>query len=103
MVADRWNSNEEIFPIIIDDRSVGSIQLFPMIDYKILADSQHYYLCKWHANCYILFGSGRLICLNFSALCVTTSLRKIMFCWEDGENVIIAIVKHNLEHKSLLF
>ena len=30
------------FPIIIDDRSVGSIRLFPMIDYEISADSQHY-------------------------------------------------------------
>ena len=29
------------FPIIIDDRSVGLIRLFPMIDYEILADSQH--------------------------------------------------------------
>ena len=43
MAADRWNSYEEIFSIIIDDRSVGSIRLFPMIDYEILADSQHYH------------------------------------------------------------
>ena len=42
MAADRWNSYKEIFPIIIDDRSVGSIRLFPMIDYEISADSQHY-------------------------------------------------------------
>ena len=39
---DRWNSYKEIFPIIIDDRSVGSIRLFPMIDYEISAYSQHY-------------------------------------------------------------
>ena len=42
MADDRWNSYKEIFPIIIDDRSVGSIQLFPMIDYEISADSQHH-------------------------------------------------------------
>ena len=42
MADDRWNSYEEIFPIIIDDRSVGLIRLFLMIDYEILADSQHY-------------------------------------------------------------
>ena len=41
MAAYRWNSYKEIFPIIIDDRSVGSIRLFPMIDCEILADSQH--------------------------------------------------------------
>ena len=41
MAAYRWNSYKEIFLIIIDDRSVGSIGLFPMIDYEILADSQH--------------------------------------------------------------
>ena len=43
---DRWNYYKEIFPIIIDDRSVWSIRLFPMIDYEISADSQHYY-CTW--------------------------------------------------------
>ena len=42
MADDRWNSYKDIFPIIIDDRSVGSIRLFPMIDYEISADSQHY-------------------------------------------------------------
>ena len=42
MADDRWNSYREIFPIILDDRSVGSIRLFPMIDYEISADSQHY-------------------------------------------------------------
>ena len=41
IAADRSNSYNEIFPIIIDDRSVESIRLFPMIDYEILADSQH--------------------------------------------------------------
>ena len=29
------------FPSKINDRWVGSIQLFPMIDYKILANSHH--------------------------------------------------------------
>ena len=42
MADDRWNSFKDIFfPIIIDDRSVGSIRLFSMIDYEISADSQH--------------------------------------------------------------
>ena len=41
MSDDRWNSCKEIFPIIIDDRSVGSIRLFPMIDYEISAVSKH--------------------------------------------------------------
>lgn len=31
-------------PIIMDDRSVGSIRLFLMIDHQILANSQHYLL-----------------------------------------------------------
>lgn len=30
----KWNSYEEIFPIVIDDRSGGLIRLFPMIDVK---------------------------------------------------------------------
>ena len=42
MANDRWNSYKEIFPIIIDDQAVGSIRLFPMIDYEILPDSRHY-------------------------------------------------------------
>ena len=29
---------------LLDDRSVGSIRLFPMIDYQISANSQHYLL-----------------------------------------------------------
>ena len=43
MAADRWNSYKEIFPIIIDDQSVGSIRVFSMIDYEISADSQRYH------------------------------------------------------------
>ena len=39
---DRWNYYKEIFPIIINDRSIWSIRLFPMIDYEISADSEHY-------------------------------------------------------------
>ena len=42
MADNRGNSYKEIFPIIIDDRSVGSIRLFLMIDYEISADSQYY-------------------------------------------------------------
>ena len=38
MAEDRWNYYKDIFPIIIDDRSVWSIRLFPMIDYEISAD-----------------------------------------------------------------
>ena len=30
------------FPFIIDDQSVGSMRLFPMMDDKISADSHHY-------------------------------------------------------------
>ena len=41
MSDDRCNSYKKIFPIIIDDQSVGSIRLFPMIDYEISANSQH--------------------------------------------------------------
>ena len=41
MAQNRWNSYKEIFLIIIDDWSVGSIRLFPMIHYEISADSQH--------------------------------------------------------------
>jgi len=36
MVADLY---EEIFPIMINDRSVGSIRLFAMINYEISANS----------------------------------------------------------------
>ena len=37
------STRSKIFPIIIDDRLVGSIRLFWTIDYEISADSQHYW------------------------------------------------------------
>ena len=49
------------FPIIIDDRSVGLIRLFPMIDYEILADSQHYLpMTKLLLICTLMYIVGSL-------------------------------------------
>ena len=36
----KWNSYNEIFLIIIDDLSDGSIKIFPLIDYGISGNSQ---------------------------------------------------------------
>jgi len=41
-VSVSWNAYWYIFLIIIDDRLVGAIRLFPMIDCEISTDSHHY-------------------------------------------------------------
>ena len=39
-MKNEFNSYKETFPIIIGDRSGGSISLFPVIDYEISARSK---------------------------------------------------------------
>ena len=63
------------FVIIIDDRSVGSVRLFPMSDDKISADSHHYFLqilhqnifAPWYRGCKLKLGDlvGWLGCILF--------------------------------------
>ena len=51
------------FLIIINDRLVGSIQLFPMIDDKISADSHHYQQLNY----------------SFTSLCISDKLLILVF------------------------